>query len=257
MIDKKPITLLSDDILGISCGHISFITLKTDKIYNYCPFGDVGDTIELVELKPIPFIESKNYMAGSDGRVYTRNLRGGSSINRKTVEWYPLKGWQSKKGYWSVLLLDNGIRKSISLHRCICSAFHGLNKEKDIQVRHLDGNSLNNRPENLKWGTRYENFDDRKAHGTIRYGEKSNFSKFTDLEREHLKWAISKGLCTQRQAARTLSVEISTIHRICNFVTETTVIETQPAKQVSITIDSIDQKSNNEFLISFSTLQPF
>lgn len=40
----------------------------------------------------------------------------------------------------------------------VCEAFHGP-RPKGLDVMHLDGNSLNDRPENLGWGTRKENLN--------------------------------------------------------------------------------------------------
>ena len=47
---------------------------------------------------------------------------------------------------------------SVSIHRIVATAFHGPppNKERII-VDHIDTNKKNNRPENLRWVTRYEN----------------------------------------------------------------------------------------------------
>lgn len=41
--------------------------------------------------------------------------------------------------------------------RLVCEAFHGLSPFEGAVVMHLDDDSLNNRPENLKWATQWEN----------------------------------------------------------------------------------------------------
>jgi hypothetical protein len=46
---------------------------------------------------------------------------------------------------------------NIKVHRAVCEAFHGSSPSPSHVVLHLDENGLNNRPENLRWGTRKEN----------------------------------------------------------------------------------------------------
>jgi hypothetical protein len=51
-------------------------------------------------------------------------------------------------------------------HQVVCAAFHGPKPFDKAVVIHLDENALNNRPENLKWGTQKENLN---APGFIAY----------------------------------------------------------------------------------------
>lgn len=44
-------------------------------------------------------------------------------------------------------------------HQLVCEAFHGPKPFPEAVVIHLDENALNNRPENLKWGTQKENLN--------------------------------------------------------------------------------------------------
>lgn len=45
------------------------------------------------------------------------------------------------------------------VHQLVCEAFHGSKPFPEAVVIHLDENALNNRPENLKWGTQKENLN--------------------------------------------------------------------------------------------------
>ena len=56
----------------------------------------------------------------------------------------------------------NKTRKSVG--RLVCEAFNG--GDKNLEVRHLDGNSWNNNAENLVFGTSAENSADWKLHGS-------------------------------------------------------------------------------------------
>ena len=47
---------------------------------------------------------------------------------------------------------------NIKVHRAVCEAFHGP-CPVGLETLHLDEDGLNNRPENLRWGTRKENLN--------------------------------------------------------------------------------------------------
>jgi HNH endonuclease len=169
-----------------------------------------------VELRAIPVAPNDDYMAGSDGQIYSRTRYAGFG-RKEYVDWYPLKGHQtSRKGYRSVSLCHENVKITKSIHRLVCIAFHGVPPSPTTQARHLDGNPSNNDPLNLCWGTQVENWADRKAHGNGIEGEKHHAAKLTDAEREHLRWAISKGLCSQRHAARALGMSQASISAIVN-----------------------------------------
>src|SRR5262249_48516871 len=132
------------------------------------------------------------------------------------VDWYALSPRHVKKGYATVSLCHENIKVTKSVHRLICMAFHGTPRVDSLQVRHLDGDPTNNRPENLAWGTQEENWQDRKAHGRGCDGEKHHAAKLTDAERAHLRWALSAGLCSQRHAARVLGMSQASISAIAH-----------------------------------------
>lgn len=48
---------------------------------------------------------------------------------------------------------------NLKIHQLVCEAFHGPKPFPEAVVIHLDENALNNRPENLKWGTQKENLN--------------------------------------------------------------------------------------------------
>lgn len=66
-----------------------------------------------------------------------------------------------------------------SIHSLVLEAFKGK-RPKGKVARHLDGNKVNNSPDNLKWGTYAENAEDAKRHGTFVLGEKNGYSKMTN-----------------------------------------------------------------------------
>lgn len=168
-----------------------------------------------VVLRSIPVSPNDDYMAGSDGQIYSRTKYAG--FGRKVfVDWYALKGHSGGRGYRHVSLCHENVKVTKSVHRLVCLAFHGEPSSPTMQVRHLDGNRQNNIPENLCWGTQEENWKDREMHGRGMKGEKHHAAKLSDFERAALRWALAKELCSQRAAARTLGMSQASIWQIVN-----------------------------------------
>lgn len=166
-----------------------------------------------VLLKSIPISPNEDYMAGSDGQIYSRTKYKGFG-RKEYVDWYPLQGADSGKGYHIISMCHNNKRVTRNVHRLICMAFHGLPPLPTFQTRHLDGNPSNNLPENLVWGTQEENWMDRKAHGRGIEGEKHWAAKLTNFERQALRWTIQKGLCSQHHAAKVLGMSQGGIYAV-------------------------------------------
>lgn len=106
----------------------------------------------MVEKKPIPDWEDK-YEAGSDGRIYS--LRTGLPIFEEVNcrhRRLQVKLWRKQKV------------TTVQAQRLICVAWHGP-KPEGKEVSHLNGNSLDNRPENLRWETKKENAARKIEHG--------------------------------------------------------------------------------------------
>jgi len=135
-----------------------------------------------------------NYMVSDAGRVKSVNPRKGSRAN---VNGGILKTSVQKcrGGYMRsrVTLRCDGKSRYMRVATLVLDAF-----EKPHQVgqvaRHLNGNSLDNRLCNLKWGTQKENHDDAVKHGTHRnppphYGESHPMATISDADvriiREH------------------------------------------------------------------------
>lgn len=78
---------------------------------------------------------------------------------------YILKPRPNKDGRIQYCLYRDGKRHEMQAHRLVLEAFIGPCPET-YECRHLDGNHLNNSVENLCWGTRSENMQDKRRHGT-------------------------------------------------------------------------------------------
>lgn len=92
----------------------------------------------------------KGYEASSLGRVRSvpRTLRDGRRAGGVVLKQQP-----DRDGYLTVMLG----RKRVRVNVAVQLAFAG-----PAEVRHLDGDQENNRPENLVWGSRVENERDKR-----------------------------------------------------------------------------------------------
>ena len=68
--------------------------------------------------------------------------------------------------YYFVVVSKDKKQKKISVHRLMMWAFIGI-QGKGIEVRHKNGNGLDNKIENLCYGTKSENMQDAIKHGTF------------------------------------------------------------------------------------------
>ena len=71
-----------------------------------------------------------------------------------------LKPWKHASGHLYLKLAVGGRKKSFQIHRLVAIAFIGDPPTPRHEVRHLDGNPLNNSLGNLAWGTRMDNMID-------------------------------------------------------------------------------------------------
>lgn len=95
------------------------------------------------------------YEASDEGEI--RSVRGGHRSGR--VLSAPVSGY-----YRKVVLVRDGVRHTERVHRLVALTFLGLPGEGQ-EVRHLDGDSLNNAVSNLQWGSKVENRADMTRHG--------------------------------------------------------------------------------------------
>ena len=88
------------------------------------------------------------------------------------------RGWGAREMKWSSdgsgypvvrLTTPEGVRKKFKVHQLVCRAFHGEKPAPNYEVCHIDGDPMNNKAENIRWGTRSDNAKDRVRHGRQYY----------------------------------------------------------------------------------------
>lgn len=70
----------------------------------------------------------------------------------------------------------------MKVHIAVCTAFHGSSPDPTFEVGHLNGDTGDNRPENLKWGSKVRNQWDRLGHDTHNRGTHCGTSKLTEQQ---------------------------------------------------------------------------
>ena len=90
---------------------------------------------------------------------------------------------------------ESGKRRKFKVHQLVCRAFHGERPLDGHEVRHLDGNPMNNHASNLCWGTRRENALDRARHGRTVNGRKINTAKLNEVDVAAIRERAFNGEC--------------------------------------------------------------
>ena len=124
--------------------------------------GTGRGTINSMEIwKPIPGYEGI-YDASNHGRIRGKGRNGKCGKIKAQRVHESAGGWQ----YLKVDLYKKGKRKTHRVHRLILMAFRGLPRKNQVG-RHTgeDGDTFDNRPENLEWGTQQENIWDAINEG--------------------------------------------------------------------------------------------
>ena len=151
------------------------------------------------------------YEVTPDGRVFSvdSNWRGyGRRELAQTL---------NSHGYPSVRMTINGVRSRRLVHSLVAAQYLPGRPSPTHEVRHLNGNKSDNRAENLAWGTRKENADDRERHGHTSRGARHSAAirqgisdALTGAERLSITRLHAKGW-TQRAIADRLNRSQSAI----------------------------------------------
>lgn len=125
-----------------------------------------------------------HYEASSAGRIRVRDrvvMKPHSRTGNITPYFYKGRTLSLKfdsKGYASVHIGVDGTKTTLAVHRAVLLAFVGMPPDGH-EGCHNNGDSTDNRVENLRWDTHFNNNQDRRKHGTYRLGESHPMAKIT------------------------------------------------------------------------------
>jgi hypothetical protein len=107
---------------------------------------------------------------------------------------------------------DQGPPHLALVHRLVLEAFVGPCPE-GMEGCHNDGNRLNNDLSNLRWGTRSDNRDDARKHGTMSLGSRHPAAKLREEDIPAIRQLRDQGLFLWQIAER-FGVSKSLIHLV-------------------------------------------
>lgn len=152
------------------------------------------------------------YRVGEDGSLWTlyRLGRGG----RIGYEWRQLNPGLDRDGYrMATLTAKNGRQSGKKVAPLVCAAFHGQ-RPNGQECRHLNGIRIDDRVENLAWGTSQQNQHDRRAHGRAPTRSENGNAKLSEDDVAAIR--LLKGKKRQRDIADDFQItqgHVSRIHR--------------------------------------------
>lgn len=152
----------------------------------------------MTEWRAIP---DTNYLASDDGQI--------RHVNAETIR----KPYCDTKGYLYIGFWRRKKQCCATVHTLVALAFHGP-KPDGMQVRHLDGNKKNNRPENLVYGTARENAGDRERHGNTRRGERNGNAVLSNTDTDFIRLLYARGCASQYELAALFGTSQAQVHNI-------------------------------------------
>ena len=133
------------------------------------------------------------------------------------------KSMRLHNGYYRVNLRDGNCPAQTivePVHKLILETFVGP-RPKNYVCRHLNGNPLDNRLENICWGTQKENIQDSIRHGTavfLRCGEDSPGAKLSNKAVEEIRSLYKLGI-NSKELSKRYDVSVRHIKDIVNYKT--------------------------------------
>lgn len=191
--------------------HLGFLLIHMDEIWK--PVLGYEGLYEVSNHEEVRSIE--RVVRYKDGKV---SLKPGCLIKKR------LNKKRSTYQFYQVDLCRDSVKRTFHLSHLVCEAFHGP-RPKGYQCMHLDGNPKNNKPENLAWGTVYENSNEPIRRKRLSKVAENRFSKywkkgyFDSQLRPCIQYSLSGELIKEyrsiRDAERETGVDHVTITRAC------------------------------------------
>lgn len=132
------------------------------------------------------------YFVSRDGRLYS-TLAASNQFTSNRTSLHEVVTPVGKTGYKVIRIRTQDGLKTRTLHSLVAEAFLGPKPDWAKEIRHLDGNKLNCSAENLAYGTRADNAQDRIRHGSHRRGSAVKHARLTDAVVQEIRLAASRG----------------------------------------------------------------
>jgi hypothetical protein len=148
-------------------------------------------------------LEDPNYKVLEDGTILTcRNKQG-----HTTTTWRKKPCYVTSEGYLRIKYY----RKGLFLHRIVYAHFNG-DLEPHKHINHIDGNKVNNRPENLELVSTSAN--NLHAYRVLKRKPVTAARKFTFEQAEEIRRLVAEENVRAVDLARKFGVRKGTIHYI-------------------------------------------
>lgn len=155
-------------------------------------------------------------IADFDGYRFYRNGVIGSQwatgFTTKTDVWRRIDGTVLASGHIQVAVKRNGKTRRYGAHHLVCWAWHGSCPD-GMECCHKNGIPVENREDNLRWGTAAENMEDRRTHGVMVCGERQWQAKLNDDLVREIRKTHENGRGVVTETAKALGVSDMAIHK--------------------------------------------
>lgn len=187
------------------------------------------ETWKSVEAKGLTWLVSSRGQVRAPAHTTTfhRKRLGVAQTFEATFKERDLSPYVTKRGYAEVATLQAGKRVKMSVHRLVAQAFcHGY--DESLTVNHIDGNKLNNAPENLEWVSLSRNVQHQWETGLADLrGEKNPRAKLTSRRVVYIRRLLANGV-TPNTLAVVAGVDPKVIYRIRDGASWPTVTARRP-----------------------------
>jgi len=171
--------------------------------------ANVHSTSNSIEVREVP--GAPGYLVSRDGRVYCWLAWQNQPIGKVRLLRFTTAG----AGYLAFSCSRLGRIRRMLVHRAVALAFLPAPEPGQTYVRHLNGNRLDNRVENLAWGTPTDNSRDALRHGRTPRGQRNGMSKLNpETIRAIRKAATGPAPLSYRQLAKQYGLALGTVGRI-------------------------------------------
>jgi hypothetical protein len=126
----------------------------------------------------MPILGFPGYIAGDDGSVWSCHIRGG--LGGLSDKWLSMPFTLDKDGYPTVCVRLNTKPFKKRVSHLILETFCGPRPDGQECCHFPDPNPLNNRIENIRWGTHKENINDKISHNSGAKGVGHGMAVFSE-----------------------------------------------------------------------------